>query len=349
MEERELQPSAQPHQASVAVVILNWNGRHYLEQFLPSVISRSQYANLQVIVADNASTDDSGEYLAAQFPDVRVILNKENHGFAGGYNEALKEVQADYFILLNSDVEVSSNWIEPVIELMESDPQIAAAQPKLLDFNKRGQFEYAGAAGGYIDRFGYPFCRGRIFDEVEADHAQYNEVAEIFWGSGAALFVRSSCWKEVQGFDADFFAHMEEIDLCWRLKNRGYKIMYCPASTVYHIGGGTLQSDSPFKSYLNFRNNLTMLLKNLPAERLFAVLFVRMWLDFVSLLKFLTEGKYKHVRSINKAHMYFFRHLFHNFRKRGNIKKRELSGMLESSIVWQFFIRKRRRFKDLQV
>lgn len=331
----------------VSVVILNWNGKHYLEKFLPSVLS-SDYPNLEVIVGDNASTDDSVEFLEENFPSVKVISNKENLGFAGGYNAILSGLNSDYFVLLNSDVEVGPDWIGPVIELMESDATIAVAQPKLKDWNNKSHFEYAGAAGGLIDKFGYPFCRGRIFDTLEEDTGQYDSVSEVFWASGAALFIKKVYWDEVSGFDADFFAHMEEIDLCWRLKNKGYRIMYCPASTVYHVGGGTLGAENPYKAYLNFRNNLAMLLKNLNGNHVFGVLFIRFWLDFVSLLKFASEGKFKHARAINKAHNAFFKDLAKNRGKRGkDFSRFNAQGMFRGSIVWEYFIRKRKHFSQL--
>jgi len=331
----------------VSVVILNWNGKSYLEKFLPSVIN-SGYPDLEIVVADNASTDDSVEFLKENYNQVKIISNTENLGFAGGYNKALSQVNADYFILLNSDVEVTAGWIEPVIELMESDLRIAVAQPKLKNWNNKAQFEYAGAAGGYIDKFGYPFCRGRIFDTLEIDSGQYDSETEIFWASGAALFIKKACWEEVSGFDADFFAHMEEIDLCWRLKNLGYRIMYCPSSAVYHIGGGTLQAENPFKTYLNFRNNLFMLLKNLQAGKVFIIIFLRFWLDFISLLKFLSEGKFKHAGAISKAHRAFFRNLSKN---RGKRLKTNAAfndrGVFRGSIVWGYFVMKKKTFSAL--
>ena len=332
-----------------AVVILNWNGQKYLEQFLPSVLA-STYPNLEIIVADNASSDNSVRFVKKQFPSVRIIENEDNFGFAGGYNAALKQVEADYYILLNSDVEVTPDWIEPMIALLESDEKIAAAQPKLKDWNDRDLFEYAGAAGGFIDKFGYPFCRGRIFDHVEADQQQYDSCMEVFWASGAALFIRSLHWKEAGGFDSDFFAHMEEIDLCWRLKNLGYKIMCCPSSTVYHIGGGTLQTESPYKTYLNYRNNLLMLLKNLPSDKKIFIIFIRFWLDFISLLKFLLEGKFSQVRAINKAHTAFFKDLSKHHKKSVKDTSRfNASGYYNGSIVWQYFGRKIRVFTELSI
>ena len=290
----------------VAVVILNWNGRNYLRQFLPSVISNS--GDAEIIVADNASTDDSCEVLRKEFPAVKQILNKENFGFAGGYNEALRHVQADYFVLLNSDVEVTPQWISPVIEMMEKDPSIAACQPKILSHADHASFEYAGAAGGFIDKYGYPFCRGRIFDSLERDNGQYDDARQIFWATGACMFVRASAFRNVQGFDASFFAHMEEIDLCWRMQNAGGKIWYCPASKVYHVGGGTLHKSNPHKTYLNFRNNLLMLYKNLPESEFKKVFFFRRVFDFLAAIKFLfSSGGLKEMKSVLRAHKDFRR------------------------------------------
>jgi hypothetical protein len=330
----------------VSVVILNWNGKHYLEKFLPSVLA-STYPNLEVVVADNASTDDSIAFVTTTFPQVTVIKNNDNLGFAGGYNAALSTINSDYFVLLNSDVEVTPNWIEPAIELMESDPLIAAAQPKLKDWNNKSKFEYAGAAGGFLDQFGYPFCRGRIFDTLEADTGQYDTVSEIFWASGAALFIKRTCWEKVSGLDADFFAHMEEIDLCWRLKNLGYKIMYCPTSTVYHVGGGTLQSENPYKTYLNFRNNLFMLLKNLNGNRVVFILFIRFWLDLISMIKFLSAGKSKHAVAINKAHVAFFKGLSRMKNKRITAMNTNDEGLFRGSIVWEYFVKGRKYFGEI--
>ncbi|MGV3706670.1 MAG: glycosyltransferase family 2 protein [Arcticibacter sp.] len=335
------------YKPSVAIVILNWNGQALLEKFLPSVVN-STYPNLRIVVADNASADDSVDYVKRNFPFIEVIQNEHNEGFARGYNTILKQVEADYYVLLNSDVEVTQNWIEPVIDLMESDELIAAAQPRIRAYYSPELFEHAGAAGGFIDAYGYPFCRGRIFDTVEKDEGQYTEASEIFWASGAALFIKSRYWKDAQGFDADFFAHMEEIDLCWRLKRRGLKIMYCPDSTVYHVGGGTLETENPYKTYLNFRNNLSMLLKNLDTNRCFYVIFMRFWLDFITLLKFAAAGKFKHAAAISKAHRSFFSDL------RRNRAKRAASGMpfndkglYKKSIVWQYFVLGKKQFSEL--
>lgn len=330
----------------VAVVILNWNGKQHLQQFLPYV-TRSSYPNLEIIVGDNASSDNSISFVRSHYPEIRIIRNKENFGFAGGYNAVLAQVEAEYFVLLNSDVEVTPGWIEPVIRLMESDPMIAAAQPKLLSFQKRNYFEYAGAAGGYLDSLGYPFCRGRVFDTVEEDLGQYDDNTEVFWATGAALFIKARCWKEVNGLDADFFAHMEEIDLCWRLKHKGYRVMYCGESTVYHLGGGTLQVESPYKTYLNFRNNLVMLQKNMGLLQSIGVIFIRLWLDLITLLKFLAEGKPANARSINKAHTNFFRNIFKTHKKRVSPGNYNSTGAFAGSVVWQYFVRKKRRFSQL--
>lgn len=333
----------------VAVVILNWNGVNFLERFLPSVRA-STYSNLDIIVGDNASADNSVQFLQEYYPDIRIIINDQNFGFAGGYNKILEQVEADYFVLLNSDVEVVPDWIEPVISLMETDPEIAAAQPKILSYADKHKFEYAGAAGGYLDILGYPFCRGRIFDTVESDYGQYDTSSEIFWASGAALFIKRSKWIEMEGLDHDFFAHMEEIDLCWRLKNTGYKIMYCPESIVYHVGGGTLNAESPYKTYLNFRNNLVLLQKNLPLNRAVLIIFIRFWLDLLSLVKYLADGKPENALAISKAHFYFIGNLLKNSRKAKTlpIRKFNQAGLYKGSIVWQYFVRKKKTFSSLK-
>lgn len=331
----------------VSVVILNWNGKHFLEQFLPSVFN-SSYPALEIIVGDNASTDDSLAFVREYFPTVRIISNDKNYGFAEGNNRILAQVEADYYVLLNSDVEVTPGWIEPVIRLMETDPDIAAAQPKLRSYYERTKFEYAGAAGGFLDKYGYPFCRGRIFDTVETDEGQYNRPSEIFWATGAALFIKKQYWIETGGFDNSFFAHMEEIDLCWRLKNRGYKVMYCPDSVVYHVGAGTLNSDSPYKTYLNFRNNLAMLKKNLPAGKAVLTVFIRFWLDLITLILFVLKGKFGLARAINKAHTHFLRDIRQGSRHiEKDRSKFNKTGLFKGSIVWQYFVNKKRSFRDI--
>jgi len=333
---------------SVAVVILNWNGKSFLERFLPSV-TQSKYNNLQIIVADNASTDDSISFLASSYPNVRVIVNDENYGFAEGYNRALTKVNADYFVLLNSDVEVPENWIKPVIDLMQSDEKIAAAQPKIKWQQQKKSFEYAGAAGGFMDSYGFTFCRGRIFDRLEEDHGQYDSNLPIFWASGAAFFIKSKAWKEVGGLDGDLFAHMEEIDLCWRLKNKGYQVVCCTAAEVYHVGGGTLDASSPFKSYLNFRNNLIIMQKNLPFGEAMYKVFIRLWLDLAAWFQFALKGQFAFAFSINKAHFQFFKRFFRTAEKRDKqqIPLHQHQGVLKGSIVWRYFGKKIGKFSDI--
>lgn len=333
---------------SVAIVILNWNGKRWLEQFLPSVV-QTDYPNLQIVVGDNASTDDSVAFVKAHYPQIQVIVNQINHGYAGGYNEVLAKVEADYFILLNSDVEVPRYWIQPVIQMMEHDSKIAAAQPKVKSYNNKNQFEHAGAAGGFIDLNGFTFCRGRLFDVVEVDEGQYNQVTEVFWASGAALFIKRKAWLEVGGLDADLFAHMEEIDLCWRLKNLGYKIMYCPDAEIYHVGGGTLNASNPYKTYLNFRNNLIIMQKNLPKGDAFARIFVRFFLDFVAWLRFLLMGNLQEVKAISKAHLHFFQRFSQTSRKShtNTIPLPQHTGVYRESIVAKFFLNSIRKFSDL--
>lgn len=347
-----LHKTAQP---KVAVVILNWNGLKYLQTYLPSVVG-SIYPNLEIIVGDNGSTDGSVEFVHANFPVVKTVLNDQNYGFTGGYNRVLAQVRADYFILLNSDVEVVPNWIEPVINLMESDELIAAAAPKILSWQQKNKFEHAGAAGGFIDTFGYPFCRGRIFFEIEEDRGQYDQTIEVLWASGAALFIKQKYWELSGGFDERFFAHMEEIDLCWRLKNMGLKVMYCAESTVYHLGGGTLDAENPYKTYLNFRNNLLLLQKNLWLRKSVFIIPMRFVLDFVTLVRFLSEGKRKDAAAISRAHRNFIRQLFKNSGQRQKVRSerhadynlKSTAGFYKGSVVWAFFVRKVHRFSQLK-
>ncbi|WP_316737228.1 glycosyltransferase family 2 protein [Pedobacter aquatilis] len=333
---------------SVAVVILNWNGKSWLEKFLPGVVN-SVYDNLQVIVGDNGSTDDSVEFLAVNFPTVTILKNEVNYGFAGGYNKILERVEAEYFVLLNSDVEVTPNWIQPVIDLMQGDDKIAAAQPKIKAQLAKHQFEYAGAAGGYLDVYSFPFCRGRLFNVYETDSGQYNEAKEIFWASGAAFFIKSKYWKETGGLDADLFAHMEEIDLCWRLKNLNYKIVFCPESEVFHVGGGTLQTENPFKTYLNFRNNLIIMQKNLPFGDAIFRIFIRMCIDFIAWWHFLLSGKPKFTMAVSKGHWHFLKSLTKTAKKRNQYQRPYLqhAGVYKNSIVWAFFIKKIKWFSKL--
>lgn len=332
----------------VAIVILNWNGKHYLEKFLPSVLA-SSYANMEIYVADNGSTDDSIEFLSKTYPPIRLIRLPKNLGFAKGYNEALKQVSADYYVLLNSDVEVEANWLQPMVTLLEKDSSIAACQPKLLTYHNKILFEYAGGAGGWLDKYGYPFAKGRIFDVFEEDKGQYDKSEPIFWASGAALFVRSSVYQQVKGFDEYFFAHQEEIDLCWRIQLAGYKIFSCPAAIVYHVGGGTLPKGNSLKTFLNFRNNRIMLSKNLPLSKKIIVIPVRNVLDAVSAIKGLLKGDGGYFIAIIKAHLAFIKWwLFH---KKMSVfpenKKAVLSGWLQKNVAWQHFVKKKKYFSEI--
>jgi len=332
---------------SVAVVILNWNGRYFLEKFLPSVYN-SVYPNVRFVVGDNGSDDDSVAFVTDNYPSVDVIRNDRNYGFAGGYNRVLEHVQADYYVLLNSDVEVTPDWIGPVIEYLESNPDMAAAQPKIRAYHDRDTFEYAGAAGGFLDAYGFPFCRGRVFDAVEPDRGQYDDARDIFWATGAALFIRRRCWDAAGGFDEDFFAHMEEIDLCWRLRRRGYRIGYCPSSVVYHVGGATLQKSNPRKTYLNFRNNLIMLQKNLPFWRATWVIFARFWFDFFALIHFALKGRFKDAAAVSRAHRGFISRFSQTAKKRsGPYSMPSGSGYFQGSVVWSFYIQGRQTFSDI--
>jgi len=329
-----------------AVVILNWNGRKYLEQFLPPLIQYSS-VEAEIIVADNASNDDSITFLEMNFPSIRIIRNPSNEGFARGYNLALKQVEADYYILLNSDIEVTPDWIHPVIGMMEKDPSIAACQPKIRSYIDRSKFEYAGAAGGFIDKYGYPFCRGRMFQSLEEDLGQYDDAIEIFWATGACMFVRADLFHQTGGLDEDFFAHMEEIDLCWRLKNLGYKIMYCPQSVVYHIGGGTLPKISWRKTYYNFRNNFSLLYKNLPDNLVTEVFAKRFILDGIAALKFLFTAGFKDFWAIYKAHISFYSTLSKTKAKRKLLKHAPLHKVYRKNIVFEYFLRNKKKFTDL--
>jgi len=328
------------------VVILNWNGKKFLEKFLPNVIQFSK-DDADIIIADNASTDDSVDFLKTNFPEIRIISNDENYGFAEGYNQALAKVDADYYVLLNSDIEVSENWIKPVIELMEQDPKIAACQPKIKSFHDKSLFEYAGAAGGFLDKYGYPFCRGRLFQFLEEDLGQYDDAIEVFWATGACMFVKAPLYHEYHGLDGDFFAHMEEIDFCWRLKNNGYKIMYCPCSTVYHVGGGTLPKVSSRKTYLNFRNNMTLLYKNLEKKRLLKVYIARLFLDGIASMKFLFEGHVKDFTAVLKAHCSFYRHLPAIRKKRKTLIHKKPSQVYKGNIAFEHYIKRRKVFTEL--
>jgi GT2 family glycosyltransferase len=328
---------------NIAVVILNWNGTKLLEQFLPSVVKYSPEAD--IYVADNASTDDSIAFLKANFPKVKIVENESNFGFAKGYNDALQSVDADIYALVNSDIEVTENWLKPIIETFENEPKTAIIQPKILDFKSKEYFEYAGAAGGFMDKYGYMFCRGRIFETLEKDNRQYDDNCEIFWASGACFFIRSSVYNELKGFDADFFAHQEEIDLCWRAFNKGHSIKYNSESLVYHVGGATLQHGNPKKTFLNFRNSLLMMLKNLPKNQLFPILFIRLILDGIAGIQFLMKGQFKHLLAILKAHFAFYWLFYRNYNKRDDFQSKKY--YFTKSIVYLYFINKVKVFNNI--
>ena len=332
---------------NTAVVILNWNGIKWIQKFLPKIIEKSNEAN--IYIADNASSDESVDFVNNNYPSVKIIQNSSNEGYAKGYNDALKKLDENYYILINSDIEVTDNWINPIINLMEQDTSIAACQPKILDYTNRDNFEYAGASGGYIDNLGYPYCRGRIFSDLEKDVNQYDDIKEVFWASGACLFIRAESFKDINGFDNDFFAHQEEIDLCWRLKNNGFKVMVNPKSTVFHVGGGTLKSASPFKTYLNFRNNLFMLFKNLPFLKLLVTLLLRLPLDGIAALTFIKKEKgILHVLSVLRAHLVFYVSIPRLFIKRARInQKNNLVGKSNFSILYKYYIMGIKKFSEL--
>ncbi len=338
--------------SKTAVVILNWNGRELLEKFLPTVLQNSNHEGVEVIVADNASSDDSLPFLKQSYPLVGVIELDKNYGFAGGYNHALKQIDADYFVLLNSDVAPEPGWLPPLIKAMDGEVKLGACMPKVRAYNEPDKFEYAGAAGGYIDIFGYPFCRGRILDSIETDKGQYNEPLPVFWATGAALMIRAELYNETGGLDESFFAHMEEIDLCWRLKNRGYEIQVIPSAEVLHVGGATLSQQSARKAFLNFRNNLLMMVKNLPGSRLFPIVFARMVLDGVAGLHFITKGEFSFFTAVLKAHFSFYAQLPKVIRQRKQLApfslKRHHKEMYPKSIIWAFYMKGLRKFSELK-
>ena len=330
-------------QDKIAVVVLNWNGKKLLETFLPSIIRFSNEAT--IYVADNASTDDSIAFLKTNFPMVRIIQNDKNYGFAKGYNEALKSIDAEIYALVNSDIEVTENWLQPIIEAFRKEPKTAIIQPKILDFKDKNKFEYAGAAGGFIDQFGYPFCRGRIFETLEQDNHQYDDNCEIFWASGACFFIKKNVFNELNGFDEDFFAHQEEIDLCWRAFNKNHIIKYISFSVVYHVGGATLALGNPQKTYLNFRNSLLMLTKNVPLSSLFLVLFIRMILDGIAGFQFLVKGKFQHFFAILMAHFSFYKMFLKTYKKRESTQFKDYFKI--KSIVFTYFINNGKVFEKL--
>ena len=320
---------------TIAVVILNWNGKKLLEQFLPSVVAHSPEA--QIYVADNASTDDSVAFVQATYPDIKIISNKGNYGYAKGYNVALQDVEEEIYALVNSDVEITEGWLQPVEDLFERDPETAIIQPKILDYKSKPYFEYAGAAGGFIDKYGYPYCRGRIIETIEQDKGQYNDEAEIFWASGACFFIRREVYRTLRGFDEDFFAHQEEIDLCWRAFNKNYKVRFCSSSLIYHVGGATLSSTNPHKTFLNFRNSLWMMLKNLPTAQLIPVFFIRLLLDGVAGFRFLFKGQFAHFFAVLKAHYYFYLKLFYFLNKRESKQYKNYYKI--KSIAYKYFVK----------
>ena len=324
----------------ISVVILNWNGVGMLQKFMPKVVEYSAMEGVEICVADNASTDESVSYLQVNFPNVRLILLDKNYGFADGYNKALQQVGAEYVVLLNSDVEVTPHWLESLVEYMDAHPEVAACQPKIRSERNKEYFEYAGAAGGYLDKYGYPFCRGRIFEVVEKDQGQYDTIQPIFWATGAALFIRLKDYQEAGGLDGRFFAHMEEIDLCWRLRSRGRGIVCIPQSVVYHVGAATLKKENPRKTFLNFRNNLLMLYKNLPEKEMKKVMFIRGLLDWVATFVFLLKGDGKNVRAVWQARKEF-KHICPDFAssRAENLAKatgQSIPEKVDYSILWKF-------------
>jgi GT2 family glycosyltransferase len=334
----------------VSVVILNWNGRGLLEQFLPSVINYSPPEYAEVIVADNGSTDGSLSLLEERFPQVGLIRLADNYGFAEGYNRALERIDSEYTVLLNSDVEVTPGWLDELVKVMDADATIACVQPKIRSYHNKSYFEYAGAAGGYIDRYGYPFCRGRILHVVEEDRGQYDTPAEVLWATGACLLIRTSVYKSEGGLDARFFAHQEEVEMCWRLRCRGYKLMCIPQSVVYHVGGATLSTENPRKTFLNFRNSLLMVYKNLPEEDLKSVLRTRFFLDYLAALKFLLSGHPKNAKAVYKARKEFHRLLpLYKPIRDENLRKTTVNPvpeLMQESLIVAFYLKGKKRFQS---
>lgn len=328
----------------IAIAILNWNGAVLLEKYLPSVIEHSTGAEIYVI--DNASDDDSVEFLMQNFPGVKIIQNEVNGGFAGGYNKGLKHIEADVYCLLNSDVQVTPNWLEPVKEVFHNDSGAKIIQPKILDLLNKEYFEYAGAAGGFIDKLGYPFCRGRIFQALEKDNGQYDDIRKIFWATGACMFIKSEVFWELDGFDEDYFAHQEEVDLCWRAQNQGHKVLYIGHSKVYHLGGSTLSNMNPKKTYLNFRNSLFSITKNLPRKKAFPIILIRLLLDGVAALRFLIQFKPNHGLAVLRAHASYYRNFSKMYRKREKVNF-ILNYHSTTSIVWSHFVNQVKNFNIL--
>ena len=330
----------------IAIVILNWNGRDLLEKFLPSVVTYS-IDDADVYVADNNSSDESISFLKENYPQVKIIQNTTNGGYAKGYNDALQHIKADIYALVNSDIEVTKDWLKPIIKTFEDNQKTAIVQPKLLDYKNRSKFEYAGAAGGMVDFMGYPFCRGRIFMELEEDLGQFNDVHDIFWASGACFFIKSDIYHQLKGFDEHYFAHQEEIDLCWRVQNEGYNIQYVGASEVFHVGGATLRETNPHKTYLNFRNSLFTIAKNVPKRFVFIVILLRLVLDGVAGIKFIVELRPIHTWAIIKAHLSFYWNVRKMLSKRRALSYKQTNYFYCFSIVWQHFIMGKDRFSEV--
>ncbi|MDR3350286.1 MAG: glycosyltransferase family 2 protein [Prevotellaceae bacterium] len=332
-----------------AVVILNWNGRHFLQQFLPALVKHTSLPGVALAVADNGSTDGSQAFLQQAYPQIRQIVFDKNYGFTGGYNRALQQIAADYCVLLNSDVEVTANWLQPLETMLDSHPEVAVCMPKIRSFHRRTSFEYAGAAGGFIDRYGFPFCRGRILSHIEEDGGQYDAPCRIFWASGACMMIRTEVFHRLGGFDEDFFAHMEEIDLCWRIQQLGYSVMCLPQAVVYHVGGGTLPNETPFKLYLNYRNNLYMLYKNLPDRKRCALLAVRFALDGLSAGVYCLQGKFASFAAVWKAYIHFWKRRKTLRAKRLPQHNRPVQGIYPASVALSFYLpKKKRTFGELR-
>jgi GT2 family glycosyltransferase len=335
----------------VAVVILNWNGEGFLKQFLPVLVANTNYEGAEIIIADNASTDGSINYLKSDFPNLKTIILDKNYGFAGGYNKALEQITAEYYVLLNSDVEVTENWLQPMMHFLESNKDVVACQPKIKAFHNKNYFEHAGASGGFIDYLGFPFCRGRVLGLAEEDKGQYDEVCDVFWATGACLVIRSDMFWKVGALDETFFAHMEEIDLCWRLNARGYRIVCVPQSTVYHVGGGTLNVESPHKTYLNFRNNLLMLYKNLPQQALSKIMKWRRILDYIAAIQLYTTGKPKNAAAVIKARN-DFKVMQSDFVEKRNenilyATRTNCDEMIKKSIIVEYYLKNNKKFSKI--
>ena len=334
-----------------AVVILNWNGKSLMQQFLPALLEHTPSDEAQIVVADNGSTDDSISFLRTNYPEIQIIAFEENLGFAEGYNRALAQLDHQYVVLLNSDVEVTSGWLTTAIEYMDQNPEVVALQPKILSYKDKTSFEYAGACGGYMDMYGYPYCRGRVLNVVEKDTQQYDTVKDVLWATGACLFIKLDVYKQSGGLDAYFFAHQEEIDLCWRLRARGYRLACTPQSVVYHVGGGTLKVESPRKTFLNFRNNLLMIYKNIPADKLQSVMRLRFLLDYLALVKFMLTGHFGNALAIIKARIAYIRlKKEYILIREENLSKRVVTSIPEvfsQSLIFNFYFKGKKNFTEL--